>query len=50
MFASLGTEERFVIVKEAKLYPRCMGNEVTAGRDHYTKCPTMKKKNSYSLF
>ena len=48
LFASLGTEQRFVVVKEAKLCPRCMGKDVTTSRDHFTKCPVLKKKNSYS--
>ena len=48
MFASLGTEQRFVTVREAKLCPRCMGKDIVASRDHYANCPVTKKKNTYS--
>ena len=47
-FAALGTEQRLVIVKEAKMCPKCMGKDVTSSRDHFRNCPVNKKKNSYS--
>ena len=48
LFASLGTDQRFVIVREAKLCPRCMGKDIVSDKDHYKECPVTKKKNSYS--
>jgi hypothetical protein len=46
MFASLGTEQRFV--KEAKLCPKCMRKDITASREHYRSCSVNEKKHCKS--
>ena len=47
--SSLGTEQRFVIVKEAKLCSKCMRKDITASREHCRSCSVNEKKHSYRL-
>ena len=47
-FASMGTEQRHVIAKEARLCLKCMGKDITFSFQHNTECPILTKKSSYS--
>ena len=47
-FATLGTDQRMLIAKEAKFCLKCMGKETKYGLKHNRECPIFKQKSIYS--
>ena len=47
-FASLGTDQRMVIAREAKFCINCMGKDTKYSFQHNKDCPIKKKKSFYS--
>ena len=47
-FAVMGTDQRVIICKEARICYFCMGKKAIANLEHGENCPVKKKKHTYS--